>query len=94
MVNSNIVDELLQVTVCSIVDVLEETVFQRGVLVSNFVVGNLFDHFRSEDVLVPEHVTHLAFIYGHALLVSPGKSFLLVSVPILLVVVFLFRNLG
>jgi hypothetical protein len=45
-------------------------------------------------VLVPEHVTHLAFIYGHALLVSPGKSFLLVSVPILLVVVFLFRNLG
>jgi hypothetical protein len=43
-------------------------------------------------VLVSEHIAYFAFVHGHALLVSPSESFLLVSVPVLLVVVFFFRN--
>jgi len=92
LVDSNIVDQLFEITVSGVINVLEETMLQRGVLVSNFVVGDLIDHLCAEDVLVSEHIAYFAFVYGHTFFVCPSESFLLVSVPVLLVVVFFFRN--
>jgi len=93
-VDTDVVNKGLEVTMGSVVNVLEDTVLEHGVLLLHVVGLYFFLYFVSDDVLVSEHVSDLAFVDGHATLISPVHGAAGMAVPVLHVVVLFFGELG
>ena len=71
LIDTNILQEISEITPSSLIDVSEDTVLELGVVLVALVVVNFFIHFVSEDVLVSQKVLDLRFINWHLLLVGP-----------------------
>ena len=93
-VDTNILQEISEITPSSLIDVSEDTVLELGVVLVALVVVNFFIHLVSEDVLVSQKVLDLRFINWHLLLVGPLHGVFVMLEGVLQSEVLLFTDFG
>jgi hypothetical protein len=93
-VDADVSDKVLEVTVGSVVHILEETVLKSRVFFFKLIVAYFISNFVADNVLIAEHVTYLAFVYRHTALISPVHGAAGMTVPVLHVIVLFFRELS
>ena len=92
--NAHLFDEIAKIAPRALMQVLEQTERELGVVLHGGVRGQLLFDFVSHDVLISEHVSDSALVNWHALLISVVESLVLMSVTILHVEMLSLGQLG
>lgn len=81
--DSYFLDELSEFTVGTLTEIGQQTVLELRVFLHGCIVGNLFVHLDTEEVLVAEQVSYTSLIDRHALFLGVLHGGFVETVPVL-----------
>jgi hypothetical protein len=93
--NADIIDQVTHLAIRGFIEVCKHTVFKLGAVVKLFLVSSdFFNDLGTINVRVPQQVSDLGLVNGHALFFCEVHGLDLVAIPVLKVEIFLLRDLG
>ena len=93
--DADITDQVTHLAIGGFIEVRKHTVFKLGAVIKLLLVSSdFFNDLGTINVRVPQQVSDLGLVDGHALFVCEVHGLDLVAIPVFKVEIFLLRNLG